>query len=116
VGLARLEFIISRQIDISVGSQFGMCAVIAGLLMVSRVRYFSFKTLPVSDKVPFVWIILAVLIIVALTLNPALVLLALATAYALSGIVITLWGLRSRASRRRVRMARRHAQEAHPHE
>jgi CDP-diacylglycerol--serine O-phosphatidyltransferase len=91
-------------------------AVIAGLLMVSRVRYFSFKTLPVSDKVPFVWIILAVLIIVALTLNPALVLLALATAYALSGIVITLWGLRSRASRRRVRMARRHAQEAHPHE
>jgi hypothetical protein len=45
-----------------------------------------------------------------------LVLLALATAYALSGIVITLWGLRSRASRRRMRMARRHAQEAHPHE
>src|SRR5690242_13098625 len=91
-------------------------AVIAGLLMVSRVRYFSFKTLPASDRVPFVWIILAVLIIVALTLNTALVLLALATAYALSGIVITLWGLRSRASRRRMRMARRHAQQAHPHE
>jgi len=91
--------------------------VIAGLLMVSRVRYFSFKTLPVNDRVPFVWIILAVLIIVALTLNTALVLLALATVYALSGIVITLWGLRSRASRRRVRMARRHAQpEPHPHE
>ena len=91
--------------------------VIAGLLMVSRVRYFSFKTLPVNDRVPFVWIILAVLIIVALTLNTALVLLALATVYALSGIVITLWGLRSRASRRRLRMARRHAQaEAHPHE
>ena len=91
-------------------------AVIAGLLMVSRVRYFSFKTLPASDRVPFVWIILAVLILVALTLYSALVLLALATAYALSGIVITLWGLRSRASRRRIRMARRHAQEAHPHE
>jgi CDP-diacylglycerol--serine O-phosphatidyltransferase len=84
-------------------------AVIAGLLMVSRVRYFSFKTLPIGDRVPFVWIILAVLIIVALALNPAMVLLALATTYALSGLVITLWGLRNRASRRRLRAARRHA-------
>ena len=82
-------------------------AVVAGLLMVSRVRYYSFKTWPISDRVPFVWIILAVIIIVALALNTALVLLALATAYALSGVVITLWGLRSRASRRRLRMARR---------
>jgi CDP-diacylglycerol--serine O-phosphatidyltransferase len=81
--------------------------IAAALLMVSRVRYFSFKTLPVGERVPFVWIILAVLIIVALALNPAMVLLALATAYALSGIVITLWGLRSRASRRRLRMGRR---------
>ena len=92
-------------------------AVGAGLLMVSRVRYLSFKTLPVNDRVPFVWIILAVLVIVALTLNTALVLLVLATAYALSGIVITLWGLRSRASRRRLRLMHRRAQtESHPHE
>ncbi len=84
-------------------------AVIAGLLMVSRVRYYSFKTLPVGGKVPFVWIVLAVLIIVALTINTPLVLLALATTYALSGVVITLWGLRSRASRRRMRMARNKA-------
>ena len=92
-------------------------AVVAGLLMVSRVRYYSFKTLPASDRVPFVWIILAVIIIVALTLNTALVLLTLATVYALSGVVITLWGLRSRASRRRLRMARRHsAQAAQPPE
>jgi len=92
-------------------------AVIAGLLMVSRVRYYSFKKLPVGDRVPFVWIIIVVLVIVALALNTALVLLALATVYALSGVVITLWGLRSRASRRRVRMARRHAAlETHPHE
>ncbi|HEX7370769.1 MAG TPA: phosphatidylcholine/phosphatidylserine synthase [Rhodanobacteraceae bacterium] len=91
-------------------------AVIAGLLMVSRVRYFSFKKLPANDRVPFVWIFLAVLVIIALALNTALVLLALATAYALSGIAITLWGLRSRASRRRMRMAQRQVPppEAHP--
>ncbi|HEX7369942.1 MAG TPA: CDP-diacylglycerol--serine O-phosphatidyltransferase, partial [Rhodanobacteraceae bacterium] len=82
-------------------------AVIAGLLMVSRVRYFSFKTLPVGDRVTFVWIFLAVLVIIALTINTALVLLVLAVAYALSGVVLTLWGLRSRASRRRLRMASR---------
>jgi CDP-diacylglycerol--serine O-phosphatidyltransferase len=56
-----------------------------------------------------------VLVIIALALNTALVLLALAVVYALSGLVMTLWGLRSRASRRRLRMARRHAPpEVHP--
>jgi CDP-diacylglycerol--serine O-phosphatidyltransferase len=90
-------------------------AVIAGLLMVSRVRYFSFKTLPKNDRVPFVWMFFVVLIIIALVIKTALVLLVLATAYALSGVIITLWGLRSRASRRRLRMAKRQAPpEAHP--
>ncbi|HEX7325650.1 MAG TPA: phosphatidylcholine/phosphatidylserine synthase [Rhodanobacteraceae bacterium] len=84
-------------------------AVVAGLLMVSRVRYFSFKAWPAGGRVPFVWIILAVIIIVALALDTALVLLVLATVYAASGVIITLWGLRSRASRRKLRMARRHA-------
>ena len=88
-----------------------LIAVVAGLLMVSRVRYFSFKSWPLSDRVPFVWIFLAVLILIALALNTALVLLALATVYALSGIVLTLWGLRSRASRRRLRLARRRPSE-----
>jgi len=81
--------------------------VIAGLLMVSRVRYFSFKTLPVNDRVPFVWIILAVLIIVALVLDTATVLLIIIGLYVLSGPVMTLWGLRSRSSRRRLRAQRR---------
>lgn len=92
-------------------------AVVAGLLMVSRVRYFSFKAWPTGDRVPFVWIIVLVLVIIALTINPALVLLVLGVGYALSGVVMTLWGLRSRASRRRLRMQRRHPfAEAKPHE
>jgi CDP-diacylglycerol---serine O-phosphatidyltransferase len=84
-------------------------AVVAGLLMVSRVRYHSFKAWPRNDRVPFVWIILAVLVLVALALNTAGVLLVLAVIYVLSGPVLTLWGLRSRASRRRMRMLRRNA-------
>lgn len=82
-------------------------AIVAGLLMVSRVRYFSFKAWPRHDRVPFVWIILAVLIVVALALDTATVLLAIATIYVLSGPVMTLWGLRNRSSRRRLLARRR---------
>ena len=75
-------------------------AIVAGLLMVSRFRYFSFKTAPKSDRVPFYWILAAVLILVALALNPPRVLFAVALLYALSGPVLTLWGLRQRRSQR----------------
>jgi len=88
-------------------------AVTAGLLMVSRVRYFSFKAWPRSDRVPFVWIVLAVLIVVALVWDAADVLLVIAVLYVLSGPAMTLWGLRSRASRRRMRAQRRRAQPPH---
>ncbi|HWG10327.1 MAG TPA: CDP-diacylglycerol--serine O-phosphatidyltransferase [Rhodanobacteraceae bacterium] len=84
-------------------------AIVAGLLMVSRVRYFSFKAWPRGDRVPFGWIVLAVLIVVALVLDPATVLLIIAVLYVFSGPVMTLWGLRSRSSRRRVRAQNRQA-------
>lgn len=86
-------------------------AVVAGLLMVSRVRYFSFKAWgPRHDRVPFVFIILAVLLIFALAWDTADVLLAIAVIYVASGPVITLWGMRSRISRRRLRAQRRQSQ------
>jgi CDP-diacylglycerol---serine O-phosphatidyltransferase len=75
-------------------------AVGAGLLMVSRFRYFSFKAAPKSERVPFYWILTAVLILVALAINPQRVLFAIALIYALSGPVYTLWGLRRHRGRR----------------
>jgi CDP-diacylglycerol--serine O-phosphatidyltransferase len=75
-------------------------AVGAGLLMVSRFRYFSFKTLPKSDRVPFYGILAAALILVALAIQPQRVLFGIAFLYALSGPVLTLWGLRQRRSDR----------------
>lgn len=75
--------------------------VVAGLLMVSRVRYFSFKSLPVNDRVPFLWIIAAVLILAALAIKPPYVLLALGIVFVCSGPVMTLLG--KRAARRRTR-------------
>ena len=44
--------------------------IVLGILMFSRVRYYSFKAGPSGDKVPLTWILLAVLIIVLLALDP----------------------------------------------
>ncbi|HWU51852.1 MAG TPA: CDP-diacylglycerol--serine O-phosphatidyltransferase, partial [Tahibacter sp.] len=75
-------------------------AIAAGLLMVSRIRYFSFKAWPLSDRVPFVVIPLVVLIFVALYIDTPLVLFAIAALYVLSGPLFTLWGLRRRRGQR----------------
>jgi CDP-diacylglycerol--serine O-phosphatidyltransferase len=77
-------------------------AVVVGLLMVSRFRYFSFKSLPMGDRqrVPFVWMVGAVLLLALLILDTARVLFVGFTLYLLSGPVGTIWGL---AMRRRAR-------------
>jgi CDP-diacylglycerol---serine O-phosphatidyltransferase len=74
--------------------------VAAGLLMVSRIRYFSFKAWPLSDRVPFIWIPAVVLIFVALYQDPPKVLLGIGVLYVLSGPIMTLWGLRQQRGRR----------------
>ena len=71
--------------------------IVAALLMVSRVRYTSFKgsgTGPRSDRVPFVALVIAVGILIALWVDPPKTLLATALLYALSGPV--LWLMRRR--------------------
>jgi CDP-diacylglycerol--serine O-phosphatidyltransferase len=77
--------------------------VLAGGLMVSRVRYWSFKAGPKSDKVPFYIIPIAVLILVALYVDTALVLFVIAALYVISGPALTLWGMREARGRRDVR-------------
>lgn len=67
-------------------------AVIVGLLMVSNFRYYSFKSLPMG-RVPFLWILIAVLVLVPFFVDPPRVLLVVFTLYLLSGPVVTLWGL-----------------------
>lgn len=81
-------------------------AVVVGLLMVSRFRYFSFKSLPMGerDRVPFLWVLAAVLILVPFLIDPPRVLFVVFTLYLLSGPVVTLWGRAEH--RRRTRRAR----------
>jgi len=75
--------------------------IIAGMLMVSNIRYHSFKKFDLRGKVPFVSVLVIVLIFVFIASEPALVLFGLATCYALSGPIMTLMMIRKhRASRK----------------
>ena len=72
----------SREVNPRVAARRG-----AALLMVSRIRYTSFKggSGPKSDRVPFFALLIAVAVLVALVIDPPRVLLAAAALYALSG-------------------------------
>lgn len=77
-------------------------AIVAALLMVSNFRYYSFKTLKVSDRVPFLWTLALLGIFVLLAIDLPRHLLLLAAIYVVSGPVYTIWGLRRRRSRREI--------------
>ncbi|HJR74906.1 MAG TPA: CDP-diacylglycerol--serine O-phosphatidyltransferase [Luteimonas sp.] len=65
-------------------------SVIAGLLMVSRLRYNSFKgsgSGPKAERVPFFALLIAVVVLIALWIDPPKTLLTAAALYALSGPV-----------------------------
>ena len=69
---------------------------LAGTLMVSNVRYRSFKDIDLKGKIPFVALLFIVLVFVFISIDPALVLFAIALMYAASGPVATLLFLRRR--------------------
>ena len=69
--------------------------IVFGLLMFSRVRYFSFKATPRGDRVPALWIFLAVLVIVLLALDPPVMGMILGSGYVLSGLLVTVVGRRN---------------------
>lgn len=67
---------------------FAAWVVICGLLMVSNVKYYSFKEFD-KKKVPFVALIIAVLILSIVIYDIPVGILAIGIVYALSGIVTT---------------------------
>lgn len=77
--------------------------VILGLLMFSRVRYFSGKSWPIGDRIPLGFTFLLILVFVLLAIDPPTVLMVIGLIYVVSGVVMTLLGRaqwRSRRSRR----------------
>jgi len=75
--------------------------IVLGTLMVSRVRYFSFKAWPASDRVPFAWIFLLLVVIVLLAVDLPAVLFTIGVVYTSSGPILTIRGRYQQRQRRR---------------
>lgn len=75
--------------------------VLTGVLMVTNIRYHSFKELDLKGRVPFVAVLVVVVGFVFVSSDPPLVLFALFMLYALSGPVFTLVNVRRRRAERR---------------
>ncbi|KAF1708892.1 CDP-diacylglycerol--serine O-phosphatidyltransferase [Pseudoxanthomonas kalamensis DSM 18571] len=68
--------------------------LVSGLLMVSRIRYWSFKGAgggPKADRVPFVVLLLVPIVLAMLVVDPPRVLFVVGVVYALSGPAMWLW-------------------------
>lgn len=73
---------------------------ICGVLMVSTVRYHSFKDLDLHGKVPFIVMLVLVLVFALIATDPPLVLFGGFMLYAISGPVLTLRQIRERKTKR----------------
>lgn len=80
--------------DFAFAAPIAIMAVVVAVLMVSSVRYNSFKSVDFKGKVPFITVVLAVFIIVGIALEPAEILFGIFVLYILSGPIVTLWRLR----------------------
>ena len=75
---------------------FALMVAAASLLMVSNIKYYSFKDLDLKGRVPFVAILVVVLVFAVVFSDPPRILLLIFLAYAVSGPVQYLMQLRRR--------------------
>lgn len=95
-----------RPIDsLSLGLVIAAITLVTAVLMVSNIRYHSFKDLDLRNKVPFVAILLVVLVFVGISISPPLMLFLIFFAFGLSGPLLTLLRLRKA---RRLRKQEKH--------
>ena len=69
----------------------------AGILMVLNIRYYSFKDMDFKNRVPFVFILMVIMILVIVSWDPPTVLFTMAVIYALSGPVMVVYKFQKRA-------------------
>jgi len=75
--------------------------ILCGLLMVSNVRYFSFKEFDSTDKASFRFLLLTVLSLIVLLYKPNIVLFTGFFIYMLSGPFITIFGINKRRQQKK---------------
>ncbi len=79
------------EVTLMVAILAAFVTVLAGVLMVLNVRYYSFKDLDFRHRVPFVAILAIVLILVVVAWHPPTVLFTMAILYAASGPVMAIY-------------------------
>ena len=79
-------------------------ATMSGILMVSNIRYHSFKELDFKGKVPFIYILVIVILFVAIASAPSMMLFIASLIYALSGPLQTLFALQRMRKLRRSKL------------
>lgn len=72
--------------------------VTSGVLMVSNIRYYSFKDINPNGKVPFKWILFLVVLLVTIAYRPAQTLFVGFLIYAISGFIWTIVEIRNKKS------------------
>ncbi len=91
--MSTIWFSIDRGIDPEwVAWPLLILTVVLGALMVSQVRYFSFKRWPASGRVPIARVLLLVAIVALMAIDLPAVLFAIGVIYTLSGPVLTIQG------------------------
>ncbi len=78
-----------------------LLTLIVAILMVSTIRYSSFKSVDFKGRVPFMTVVLAVFIIAGIALEPPETLFTIFLVYLASGPLMTLWQLRKVRKQRR---------------
>ena len=68
----------------------------AGVLMVSNVRYYSFKEINLKGRSSFKFLLIATLILIVVTVWPSAILFVFFLAYALSGLIMTMIEVRKK--------------------
>jgi len=81
--------------------------VVLGLLMFSRVRYFSGKSWPTGDRIPTGFLFLVVLVFVLLAIDPPTVMMVVGIIYVTSGLVMTVLGRQQWKNRRARRLEKK---------
>lgn len=84
-----------------------LITAVAGALMVSDFRYYSFKELNFGRRIPFTWMVAIPLVFMVVSIDPPLVFLLIFGGYALSGPILWFWRRRRRRRRAMTRKARR---------
>jgi CDP-diacylglycerol--serine O-phosphatidyltransferase len=81
---------------VSTAIVFSLLMVFIAGLMVSRIRFYSFKQIDFKGRVPFFTVVITVLAIATVALDPTETLFGVFSAYVLSGPILTLWQIRRR--------------------